>query len=151
VLREGAGVVNPVPQGGTGMKLSFWRAAVLVLLFSGCLGCLAPPGPQAPPLTPAAAKNTLDSWNPSFCKVKEFYGFYQPAPRSERVAYVLVDNPSQSGDKPKVCAARFRLLTLADGQQRWFLTSLVTHSAGLTRRQGWDNLMVPVKPPAAAK
>jgi len=132
------------------MKLSFWRAAVLMLLLSGCLGCLAPPGAPAPPLSAAAAQNTLDSWNPSFCKVKEFYGFFQPVNRAEQVAYVLLDNPDATGGKPKVFAARFRLLTLADGQQRWFLTSLLSHSAGLSRRQGWDNLMVPVKPPAPA-
>jgi hypothetical protein len=52
-----------------------------------------------------------------------------------------------------VYTARFQLLTLPEGQSRWFLTSLVTHSSGLSKRLGWDNLIIPVKdpPPAAAK
>jgi hypothetical protein len=52
-----------------------------------------------------------------------------------------------------VYAARFHLLTVPEGRQQWFLVSLTTHSSGLSRRQGWDNLMILAKEgtPAAAK
>ncbi len=66
---------------------------------------------------------------------------------------MLIANPGDKTQKPVVYTARFQLLTFPEGQPRWFLTSLVTHSSGLTRRLGWDNLIIPVKappPPAAA-
>jgi len=129
------------------------RVAAIVLLLGFFLGCTVPSASQTVPLTPAAAQNTLDSWNPAYCKVAEFYGFYKPGEAASQVAYVLIANPGDKGQKPVVFAARFQLLTLPGGQQHWFLTSLVTHSSGLSRRQGWDNLMIPVKeaPPAASK
>ncbi len=132
------------------MGLSGWvnRAAALLLL--GCfLGC-AVPSSANPPLTAAAVQSTLDSWNPNYCKVVEFYGFHREGEGASQVAYVLLANPSDRAQKPAVYAAQFQLLTLPDGQQRWFLTSLVTHSAGLSRRQGWDNLIIPVKEAAPA-
>jgi hypothetical protein len=111
-----------------------------------------PSASSTPPLTVAQAKDALDNWNPSFCKVAEFYGFYQSTENGANlVAYVLIANPADKVQKPQVFAARFQLLTLPDGKQSWFLVSLVTHSSGLSRRLGWDNLMIPVKPqPAAA-
>jgi len=130
------------------------RVAAIVLLLGFFLGCTMPSNPQTPPLTLAAAQNTMDSWNPSFCKVVEFYGFHEPGENAaSRVAYVLVANPSDKGQKPIVYAARFHLLTVPGGKQQWFLVSLTTHSLGLTRRQGWDNLMIPAKEggPAASK
>jgi len=137
------------------MTWSGWRRiAAIVVLLSGFLGCAVPSSSQSPPLTAAAARYTLDTWNPSFCKVAEFYGFYKAAENgASQVAYVLIANPSDRAQKPGVYTAQFQLLTLPDGQARWFLTSLVTPSAGLSRRQGWDNLIIPVKnpPPAAGK
>ena len=137
------------------MTLSGWRRlAAIVLLLCCYLGCTVPSTPQTSQLTRTAAQNTLDSWNPSFCKVAEFYGFYKSGENAaSQVAYVLIGNPSDKGQKPVVYAARFQLLTLPGGQQQWFLVSLVTHSSGLSRRQGWDNLMIPVKEgaPATAK
>lgn len=117
--------------------------ALVSILF---LGCTVPSASQSTPLTAAAAQKTLDSWNPTYCKVKQFYGFYQPGGNGgEKVAYVLMANPVDKEAKPLVFTARFRLLTLPSGQPQWFLTSLVTHSSGLSRREGWDNLMIPVK------
>jgi hypothetical protein len=119
-------------------------ALALVLVFF--LGCTMPSTSQSTPLTAAAAQKTLDSWNPTYCKVKEFYGFYQSGGHAgEKVAYVLLTIPGEKELKSLVYAARFQLLTLPSGQQQWFLVSLVTHSSGLSRRQGWDNLMIPVK------
>jgi len=136
------------------MRWSGWcRLAVIVLLLSGFLGCAPPSASQSPPLTAAAARHTLDSWNPGFCKVAEFYGFYISGENTaNQVAYVLIGNPGDKAQKPVVFAARFQLLTPPEGQSRWFLTCLVTHNSGLSRRQGWDNLIIPVKepPPAAA-
>jgi hypothetical protein len=122
------------------------RLAALVLLLGCFLGCTVPASPQTPPLTSTAAQHTLDSWNPTYCKVKEFYGFYPSGENAaNQVAYVLIANPSDQSLKPLVFTARFQLLTLPGGQHQWFLTSLVTHSSGLSRRQGWDNLIIPVK------
>ena len=114
------------------------------IFFSLLLGCNLPFLP-APPLTMDAARYTLDHWNLQYCKVIEFYGFYQPDQANVRQAYVLVANPKDHAVKPAVFVAQFQLITRPDGTQEWFLTSLVSHSGGLTRRQGWDNLMVPVK------
>jgi hypothetical protein len=137
------------------MTWSGWRRlAAIVLLLGFYLGCTLPSTPQTSPLTLTAAQYTLDNWNPSYCKVAEFYGFYKSGENAaNQVAYVLIANPSDKGQKPVVYAARFHLLTVPGGQQHWFLTSLVTHSEGLSRRQGWDNLMIPVKEgaPAASK
>ncbi|MFZ5449232.1 MAG: hypothetical protein ACOZFS_11410 [Thermodesulfobacteriota bacterium] len=136
------------------MTLSGWRRLAAIMLFLGFLGCTVPSSSQTSQLTVAAAQNTLDSWNPSFCKVVEFYGFYKSAENAgSELAYVLIGNPSDKGQKPAVFVARFQLLTLPGGQQQWFLTSLVTHSSGLSRRQGWDNLIIPVKEraPGASK
>ena len=135
------------------MMWSGWRRlAAIVLLLSGFLGCAMPSSPPPPPLTAAAARHTLDSRNPGFCKVVDFYGFHQSGENAAtQVAYVLIANPGDKAQKPLVYAARFQLLTLPEGQPRWFLTSLITHSSGLSRRLGWDNLIIPVKdaPPAA--
>jgi hypothetical protein len=135
------------------MRLSGWHLQAVMALFLGCfLGCALPPL-ENPPLTAAAAQQTLDRWNPSYCKVVEFYGFYKPGQSDARVAYVLLTNPSGAAPKQTVYEARFQLLTRSDGQQQWFLTSLLSHSAGLSRRQGWDNLLIPVpfKAEAAGK
>jgi hypothetical protein len=136
------------------MQWSIWRRrAAIVFLLSGILGCALPASSQAPPLTAAAAKHTLDTWNPDFCKVVDFYGFYLSGqnPASQE-AYVLIANPGDKAQQPLVYKARFRLLTLPEGKARWFLTSLVTHNSGLSKKLGWDNLIIPVKspPPAAA-
>jgi hypothetical protein len=126
----------------------FSLGAVVLLLFL-LLGCTAPGAP--PPLTAQAAQQLLNSWNPSNCKVAEFYGFYKPVEGgATQVAYVLLTNPGDKAQKTIVYAARFQLLTLPDGQLRWFLTSLISHASGLNRRQGWDNLLIPVKEGAPA-
>jgi hypothetical protein len=114
------------------------------LLFSLLLGCNLPFLP-APQLTIAAARQTLDRWNPQYCKVVEFYGFYQSEAVNTRQAYVLIANPKDPAAKPVIFEAHFQLLTRPDGSQEWFLTSLMSHSGGLTRRQGWDNLLIPVR------
>jgi hypothetical protein len=108
------------------------------------LGCNLPFLP-APPLTIAAARQTLDRWNPQYCKVVEFYGFYQAGAADAREGYVLLANPREHTAKPVIFVAQFKLLTRPDGSQEWFLTSLVSHSGGLSRRQGWDNLLIPVR------
>jgi hypothetical protein len=134
------------------MGLLSLRGFVAAVLLLGCLlGCAVPSPSVSPPLTAAAAKNTLDSWNPNYCKVAEFYGFYKPGEGAvtNQIAYVLMANPSDKNQKPAVYEAQFRLLTPAEGPQRWFLTAIVSHSAGLTRRQGWDNLIIPVKDAAS--
>ena len=135
------------------MMWSGWRRlAAIVLLLSGFLGCALPSSSQTPPLTAAAARHTLDSWNSGFCKVVDFYGFYVSGENAtNQEAYVLIANPGDKAQKPVVYTARFQLLNPPEGQPRWFLTSLITHSSGLSRRQGWDNLIIPVKaaPPAA--
>ncbi len=125
------------------------RFAALMLLLGGLFGCALPSPAAGPPLTAAAVKNTLDSWNPNYCKVVEFYGIYKGDSASSQTAYVLIANPSDRTQKPAVYAAQFLLLTQPDGQPRWYLTGVLTHSAGLTRRQGWDNLVIPVKSPAS--
>ena len=131
------------------MMWSGWRrVAVIALLLGGFLGCSLPSSSQAPPLTTAAARHTLDSWNPVFCKVVDFYGFYLSGQNpAKQEAYVLIANPSDKAQKPVIYTARFQLLTLPEGEPRWFLTSLTTHSSGLTKGQGWDNLMIQVKAP----
>jgi hypothetical protein len=135
------------------MSLSGWhQKAAVVLLVGFMLGCTVPSSSASPPLTAAAAQQTIDSWNPTYCKVVEFYGFHK-GPESlgpTQVAYVLLANPSDRAHKQIISVARFQLLTRPDGQQQWFLTSLVSHAAGLTRRQGWDNLIIPVKDEAPA-
>jgi hypothetical protein len=133
------------------MTLSGWRRlAAIVLLMGFFLGCAVPSTPQNSSLTLTAAQNTLDTWNPNYCKVTEFYGFYKSGENgANQVAYVLIANPSDKGQKPVVYAARFQLLTVPAGKQQWFLVSLTTHSSGLSRRQGWDNLMIPVKEASA--
>ena len=126
------------------------RWVALLLLLGFFLGCTVPSA-ASPPLTAEAAKNVLDSWNPKYCKVVEFYGIYAPGERvNARNAYVLIGNPSDKNQKPTVYEARFQLLTLPEGGERWFLVSLVSHSSGLTRRLGWDNLMIQVNAPPAS-
>ncbi len=130
------------------MKLSDWRGLAGLLIFAALvIGCTVPPATAQAPLSAAAAQQTLDGWNPSFCKVAEFYGLHKPgASGATLVAYVFIVNPSDKAQKPAVYAANFQLLTRPDGRQQWFLTSLVTHGSGiLSKRQGWDNLLVPVK------
>ena len=63
----------------------------------------------------------------------------------QRQAFVLIANPKDPAAKPVIFIAQFQRLIRPDGSQEWFLTSLVSHSAGLTRRQGWDNLLVQVQ------
>ncbi|MDD2904438.1 MAG: hypothetical protein PHU44_18575 [Syntrophales bacterium] len=128
------------------MKFAGWRLKfVLVLVLVVLTGCSLPTTP--PPLTAAAAQQTLNTWNPTFCKVVKFYGFYQPghSPGPTQVAYVSLVNPGDQLQKQTIFAARFELLTHPDGRRQWYLTSLISHAAGLSRRQGWDNLMEPVK------
>jgi hypothetical protein len=135
------------------MKILSWRS-LAGLLVGGAffLGCtLQPMGAEAP-LNPAQVQETLNRWNPSYCKVAEFYGLYQPeAGGSTRLAYVSLVNPNDPAQKPAVYEAKLQLLSRTDGRQQWYLTSLITHGSGfLTRRQGWDNLMIPLqKTPAA--
>jgi hypothetical protein len=117
---------------------------LICLCFSLLPGCNLPFWP-APPLTIAAARQTLDRWNPQYCKVVEFYGFSQPPADGSRESYVLLANPRERAAKPVIFVAQFKLLTRPDGSREWFLTSLMNHSAGLTRRQGWDNLLIPVQ------
>lgn len=127
------------------MKSAGWRPQlVLCLILVVLTGCSLPP---PPPLAPTAAQQTLNDWNPTYCKVVQFYGFHQPgdAAGHTQVAYVLLVNPSDPLQKQTIFAAHFQLLTRPDGRQQWFLTSLTSHAAGLSRRQGWDNLMEPVK------
>jgi hypothetical protein len=114
------------------------------LLLCAFLGCNLPFLPTLP-LTSAAARQTLDRWNPHYCKVVDFYGFYQPEAADQRQAFVLIANPKDPAAKPVIFIAQFQRLNRPDGSQEWFLTSLVSHSAGLTRRQGWDNLLVQVQ------
>ena len=125
----------------------------LLLLLGLTWGCNLPPSGSAPPLTAQAARQTLDQWNPKYCKVAEFYGFHQPGAGDTRVAYLLLANPGDPAQPQVVFEARFQLVTKPDGQPQWFLTSLISQSAGLSRRQGWDNLFIPVKgeTPAPAK
>ncbi|MDP3181385.1 MAG: hypothetical protein Q8M54_01050 [Desulfobaccales bacterium] len=136
------------------MRLSGWHHKAALLLLLGFLGCTVPSAANTPPLTATAAKSTIDSFNPTYCKVVEFYGFHKATEgaATTQTAYVLLVNPSEKAQKQVVFTARFQLLTLPDGRQQWFLTSLVSHGAGLSRRQGWDNLVIPVKDatPAAA-
>jgi len=129
------------------MRLTGWHHRAVLLLFLGILGCTVPSAADTPPLTAGAAKATLDSFNPTFVKVVEFYGFHKAGEgaATTQTAYVLAVNPSDKVQKQVVFAARFQLLTMPDGRQQWFLTSLITHGMGLSRRQGWDNLIVPVK------
>lgn len=132
------------------MKSVGWNPKFIgLLILVALLGCSLPPPP--PPLSAAAAQQTVNDWNPSYFKVVDFYGFHQPggAAGHTQVAYLLGVNPSDQSPKQMVFEGRFELLTRPDGRQQWFLTSLVSHAAGLSRRQGWDNLMVPVKETAA--
>jgi hypothetical protein len=124
-----------------GKTHKFWLGVLLVLLW-GCNLPMLPP----PPLSVEAARQTLDRWNPQYCKVIEFYGFKQSAGDDARLAYVLLGNPKDPAAKPVLSVAQFQLITRPNGSQEWFLTSLVSHASGLTRRQGWDNLLIPVKP-----
>jgi len=120
------------------------------LFLSFFLGCPLPPAPS-PPLTPAAARNTLEYWNTPYFKVVEFYGLHQPAAANTRLAYVLGANPKEAAAKPTLYVAQFQLLTRPDGSQEWFLTSLLNHSGGLARRQGWDTLFLPLKTESATQ
>jgi len=134
------------------MRLPGWHHKAALLLLLGFLGCTLPSAADTPALTAAAAKSTIDSFNPTYCKVVEFYGFHKATEgaAATQTAYVLLVNPSERPSKQVVFTARFQCLTLPDGRQQWFLTSLVSHTAGLTRRQGWDNLIIPVKEAAPA-
>jgi hypothetical protein len=129
------------------MRSAGWRHKFVVWLIPLVLaGCSLPSSP--PPLTVAAAQQTLESWNPTYVKVVEFYGLHNPGDSGghTQIGYVALVNPSEPHQKQTVFAARFQVLTQPDGRQQWYLTSLTTHSSGIfSRRQGWDNLMVPVK------
>jgi len=133
------------------MKSVGWRhKSILLLALVVLMGCSLPSPP--PSLNAAAAQSTVDGLNPAYCKVVEFYGFYRPGDEGGQtlVAYVSVVNPSESSQKQTVFAARFQLINRTDGRRQWFLTSLISHASGLSRRWGWDNLMIPVKETAAA-
>ena len=121
-----------------------YKFAPLIVL-AALLGCSLPS--SVPPLSAAAAQHTLDTWNPTYCKVVKFHGIYQPedAGGNTRVAYVSLVNPKEPRQVQPVYAARFQLLTRPDGRQQWFLTSLTNHGSGLSLRQGWDNILVAVK------
>lgn len=131
------------------MKLLGGRGllAAVLMLAVGFLGCGLPAADAEPPLSVAAAQATLDSWNPSYCKVAEFLGLYKPeSGGATQVAYVNLVNPSDKAQKLTIYAATFQLLSRPDGKQQWFMTSLLTHGQGLfVKRQGWDNLMLPLK------
>jgi hypothetical protein len=128
-------------------KLSGWRVLCgLFLTMAFWCGCTASPFAASPPLSVAAAQNALDTWNPGYCKVAEFFGFYQPEAANSRIAYVSIVDPADKSQKATIYAATFQLLSRADGRQQWFLTGVVTIGSGiLTKRQGWDNLLVPVQ------
>lgn len=135
------------------MKLSGWRGLAWLLVSAALfVGCLAPGSAAVPRLSAAAVKATLDGWNPNYCKVAEFYGLYKAeAAGNCQVAYVSILNPSDRSQKPVIYAATFQLLFQAGGRPQWFLTGLVTHSAGIfAKRQGWDNLMIPLSEAAPA-
>jgi hypothetical protein len=121
-----------------------WVAALCGAWLCLVLGCALPPA-ETLPLEAAAARQALDRWNPQYCKVVEFYGLHTPAAPHTRIAYVLLAAPGEPTAKPTVYEATFQLLTRPEGKQQWFLVSLLNHAGGLTRRQGWDNLMVPVE------
>lgn len=124
-------------------KKWLWWAFLGLLVFPGACDLPRLPGPS---LTPEAARHTLERWNPQYCKVLEFYGFRAETDPHRRAAYVLLSNPHDPGAKPILSVAQFELLQRPDGSRQWFLISVLTHSSGLTRRQGWDNLLVPVSP-----
>jgi GNAT superfamily N-acetyltransferase len=127
------------------MRIAGWLGVFwLVFWFGGPAGCAIPP-PEKLPLRVEDARRALDNWNPQYCRVEEFYGFHEPG-ADIRVAFVSLASPAQPDLKPVVYEARFQLLTRPDGRQQWFLTSLMNHAAGLTRRQGWDNLLIAVEP-----
>ena len=124
-------------------KARSWPVLMEILAFA--VAACGPFPTPFPPLTAAGAQQTLDQWNPNYCKVVEFYGLHHPGLTETRLAYVMVGNPQDANAKPAVYEARFVLLTRPDGRRQWFLVSLMTQSAGLSRRQGWDNLLVPVR------
>jgi len=134
------------------MKSVGWRPKfVLWLALAALMGCTLPPPP--PPLNAAAAQHTLNKWNPTYCKVVEIFGIYQPGDGGghTQVAYVSLVNPQEHRQKPAIYMARFQLLTRPDGRQQWFLTSLTSHASGLSLLKGWDNLLIAVEDtPAAA-
>lgn len=115
----------------------------LVVFVIMAVGCAMPPQEKLP-LDIKNARRALDRWNPQFCKVEEFYGVHETG-TGTLVGFVLIASPAHPEVTPLLYEARFQLLTRPDGRQQWFLTSLMNHAAGLTRRQGWDNLFVPVK------
>ena len=144
----GGGEPEILGRRGDMKKLSGWCGLCgLFLTMAFLCGCPASPFAAPPRLSAAAAQRTLDTWNPGYCKVEEFYGFYQPESSATRVAYVSIVNPNDKAHKAAVYyAATFQLLSRADGRQQWFLTALITHGSGiLSKRQGWDNLMVPIQ------
>lgn len=131
--------------GGWFIKRSGGRGIALGVAVLLGLGSCIMPQPETLPLSPAAARETLDRWNPQYCKVAEFYGMHDPGGGQTRIAYVLLTASAEAAAKPVVYEATFKLLSRPDGRQQWFLVSLLNHAGGLTRRQGWDNLMIPVE------
>lgn len=122
-----------------------WLGLTMLFLLLG--GCPSSPVSQTD-LSVEAARHALDTCNPSYVKVMEFYGLYYPdqrPPRNTCIAYVLITNPTEKDQKLVVYEANFKRLLKADGQGQWYLAGLLTHGSGLTKRLGWDNLMIPVK------
>lgn len=118
-----------------------------VLLLALAAGCRSGDG-GLQELTAESVRQTLNSWNPSYVKVMEVFGFYyrEANPQgADCIAYVLLANPADKDQKLVVYEAHFKKLFQPDGTGQWYLTGLISHSAGLTRRQGWDTLLIPVK------
>ena len=109
------------------MKFSGWRGLVgLLIPVAFFLGCTVPPSAAQPPLSATAAQATLDSWNPSYCKVAEFYGLHKPeAAGATQVAYVSIVNPSDKAQKPTVYAGQLP----AAHPSRWPATVVFDRSA----------------------
>jgi hypothetical protein len=102
------------------MKFSGWRGLVgLLIPVAFFLGCTVPPSAAQSPLSATAAQQTLDSWNPSYCKVAEFYGLYKPEAAGATQVTVLIANPGDKAQRPAVYAANFQL-TRPDGRHRGF-------------------------------
>ena len=125
--------------------------AVLFLVWAA--GCGSGEG-RHQELTVEAVRQTLNNWNPSYAKVMEVFGLHYPDANpqgADCIAYVLLANPADKDQKLVVYEAHLKKLFHPDGAAQWYLTGLISHSAGLTRRQGWDTLLIPVKGPGSSR